>query len=706
MNKSTQGLWKRNKLNLNVLQEESSLTPGEMPQVPVKKPLESTVDESPIPAKRKPRSMREDVPTKRTKLSASKDHSPPLIRLSDLGGIDVCIERILELVAMPLCHPEIYLHTGVQPPRGVLLHGPPGCGKTMLANAIAGELGMPFLSISAPSIVSGMSGESEKTLRDTFDEAKRAAPCLLFIDEIDAITPKRESAQREMERRIVAQFLTCMDDISWENNDNKPVVVIGATNRPDSLDAALRRAGRFDHEIAIGVPDEEARTQILRVQSSKLRLEGDFDFTALAKATPGYVGADLASLTGAAGIVAVKRIFRELSSGSVVLPEIAADTFDSESTTPMSIDIFPGSVPNPVESLPFSSYQGPSTPLASSIVHFLRAHPNPLTGAQLSPLNIQYSDFTQALKHVQPSSKREGFATIPDVNWADIGALYHIREELQMAIVQPIRRPELFEAVGIDTGCGVLLWGPPGCGKTLLAKAVANESRANFISVKGPELLNKYVGESERAVRQVFSRARASVPCIIFFDELDALVPKRDDSVSESAARVVNTLLTELDGLDSRKNVYVVAATNRPDMIDPAMCRPGRLDKLLYVDLPTADERAEIIRTVIRKARLAPGSRVAEEVDLLVREKCDGYSGADLAAIAREAGVCALKRILGSPGEDTTEARIVIHIDTGDFVQALEKIGPSVSATQRGKYLRLKNKFAGLPIGKTQTDAD
>ena len=297
--------------------------------------------------------------------------------------------------------------------------------------------------------------------------------------------------------------------MSWEKNDNKPVVLIGATNRPDSLDAALRRAGRFDHEISIGVPDEEARAQyvnsgpwsviaslkqkklrILRVQSSKLRLEGSFDFPALARATPGYVGADLASLTGAAGIVAVKRIFRELSTGSIVLPEIDKDTFGPD-FTPMSVDVSPDSVPQPMKSSPFANYQGSSTPLASSIVHFLRAHPSPLTEAQLSPLNIQYSDFTEALKHVQPSSKREGFATIPDVSWADIGALYHIREELQMAIVQPIRRPELFKAVGIDTGCGVLLWGPPGCGKTLLAKAVANESRANFISVKGPELLNK-----------------------------------------------------------------------------------------------------------------------------------------------------------------------------------------------------------------------
>ncbi|PPQ76910.1 hypothetical protein CVT26_001227 [Gymnopilus dilepis] len=661
-----------------------------------------------------------------------KDHPPPTARLSDLGGVEQCIEKMLELVAMPLCHPEVYLHTGVQPPRGVLLHGPPGCGKTLLANAMAGELGVPFISISAPSIVSGMSGESEKTLRDTFEEAKRVAPCLLFIDEIDAITPKRESAQREMERRIVAQFLTCMDDMSWEKNDNKPIIVIGATNRPDSLDPALRRAGRFDHEISMGVPDDEARAKILKVLCAKLRLEGDFNFMALAKATPGYVGADLAALTGAAGIIAVKRIFKQLSEGTLVLPDdpaplpvpalgedgdvsMAVDSEPSNSTLPTtsSSELLQ---PSKVLTAPFSTLPDIIPP--HSIAHFLIAHPSPLTETQLSPLYITSEDFHQALSQVQPSSKREGFATVPDVTWSDVGALHGIREELQMAIVQPIRRPEVFESVGIRAPCGVLLWGPPGCGKTLLAKAVANESRANFMSVKGPELLNKYVGESERAVRQVFSRARASSPCVIFFDELDALVPRRDDNLSESSARVVNTLLTELDGLDARKGVYVIAATNRPDMIDPAMVRPGRLDKLLYVDLPSREEGREILRTLVRRVPLGKPSPssvaegrdeerevVRQEVEELVMQKSEGYSGADLAALVREAGVVALKRTLGAidqlasvePGQEQTSA-VVVGVE--DFVKALEKVGPSVSPAQRRKYQNLRNKFAGgLPVG-------
>ncbi|KAK7032957.1 P-loop containing nucleoside triphosphate hydrolase protein [Favolaschia claudopus] len=704
-----QGLWsthRRGKVNLNSAPPtppvddsatatpataESSLTPA------------ATDADAPTPSangKRKIRSSRTED-SKRPKISGggaiSKDHTPPAARLSDLGGIENCIEKVLELVAMPLCHPEIYLHTGVQPPRGVLLHGPPGSGKTLLAHAIAGELGVPFINVSAPSIVSGMSGESEKTLRDTFEEAKRVAPCLLFIDEIDAITPKRESAQREMERRIVAQFLTCMDEMSWEKTGNKPVIVVGATNRPDSLDAALRRAGRFDHEISLGVPDDAARAQILRVLSAKLRLAGDFDFTILAKATPGYVGADLAALTGAAGIIAVKRIFKQLSDGTLVLPSSPSQQEESTVAEDVLMTEQPNPSPGIVQALTVTL---PISAAASSIAHFLNAHPQPLTPEQLAPLHITPADFMLALKQVQPSAQREGFATVPDVTWADIGALHATRHELQMAIVLPLRRPLLFRSVGIAAPCGVLLWGPPGCGKTLLAKAVANESQANFISVKGPELLNKYVGESERAVRQVFARARASSPCVIFFDELDALVPRRDDSLSESSARVVNTLLTELDGLDARKSVYVVAATNRPDMIDPAMVRPGRLDKLLYVDLPGARERAEIVRTLLRSVPLGEGEDAVEQ---LVQARCDGYSGADLAALVREAGVAALRRTLGNPdtmdsnmGEDASDALVMITLP--DFVAALDKVGPSVSVAQRRRYEALRAKFAGLPV--------
>lgn len=369
----------------------------------------------------------------------------------------------------------------------------------------------------------------------------------------------------------------------------------------------------------------------------------------------------------------------------------------------------PAIPPSPPVTLPLSSL--------SPIAHFLAQHPHTLTPAQLAPLVITYADFTSALSLVQPSSKREGFATIPDVSWSDIGALHSIREELHMSIVQPIKRPGLFKRVGINAPCGVLLWGPPGCGKTLLAKAVARESRANFISVKGPELLNKYVGESERAVRQVFSRARASSPCVIFFDELDALVPRRDDALSESSARVVNTLLTELDGLDARKGVYVIAATNRPDMIDPAMVRPGRLDKLLYVDLPGGDERAEILRTLVRGVPLGATAlqqdvseeNVRKRIEALVRERGDGYSGADLAALVREAGVVALRRTLGvldHMAEDDEEGEAGIVVTYEDFEAALDKVGPSVSAVQRRRYEGLRSKLAGLPVRANKSEVE
>ncbi|CAE6435948.1 unnamed protein product [Rhizoctonia solani] len=669
-----------------------------------------------------PAQKRKSRTTHGTSKRAKASHEPPSTRLSDLGGVTDAVEKLLELVALPVCHPEVYLHTGVQPPRGVLLHGPPGCGKTMLANAIAGELGVPFISVSAPSIVSGMSGESEKTLRDTFDEAKKNAPCLLFIDEIDAITPKRESAQREMERRIVAQFLTCMDDLAWENTEHKPVIVIGATNRPDSLDPALRRAGRFDHEISMGVPDESGRQQILKTLLDKLRLAGPTEeyTSALARATPGYVGADLASLTSAAGVIAVKRIFKGLLSGAfntdeAVIPQEAQSATPAEGpdgapeeTNPPVRDVEMAPSDGQQDSTPVPDPEPPMTSSSSVLTTLLRS--TPLTPEQLSKLTISLPDFFVALETTQPSATREGFTTRPDVSWADIGALRGIREELEMAVVWPIRRPELFSDLGVGTGGrGVLLWGPPGCGKTLLAKAVAGESGANFISVKGPELLNKYVGESERAVRQVFTRARASAPCVVFFDELDALVPRRDDSLSESSARVVNTLLTELDGLTARGAVYVVGATNRPDMLDPAMCRPGRLDKLLYVDLPSSAERGEIMRTLVRGVRLGSTSTVSldSERDVIVSviaqlaiDRCDGYSGADLAALVREAAVGALRSVLlsGQIAKDALQGPQTdnrISVTPHDFEAALSKLGPSVSAVQRKRYEALRVKFAG-----------
>lgn len=642
-------------------------------------------DRTPVERERSERKKR----IKRDPTNENK-YAPPEARLSQLGGLDKQIKQLLEIVALPLLHPEIYSFTGITRPHGVLLHGVPGGGKTQLVHCLAGQLQLPFITISAPSIVSGMSGESERALREHFDEAKRHAPCILFLDEVDAITPKRETAQREMERRIVAQLLTCMDDLAASE---KPVIMLGATNRPDSIDPALRRAGRFDHEIEMGVPTVEGREQILRVLLQNLKLAPEVDIRWLAKSTPGYVGADLTSLTTEAGVVAVKRIFEAMAgppSQEVAMENMALDD------GPMA--------------------QLPSGVLATPIAQFLVNHPGPLGAEQLGQLVLLPSDFEAALKVVQPSAKREGFATVPDVTWADIGALGNVRDELHMAVVQPIRHPELFSVVGIDAPSGVLLWGPPGCGKTLLAKAVANESRANFISVKGPELLNKYVGESERAVRQVFARARASAPCVIFFDELDALVPRRDDSMSESSARVVNTLLTELDGLDARKAVYVIGATNRPDMIDPAMVRPGRLDKLLYVDLPSPAERLEVLKTHTKRTPIAEADWAAI-AQLVNSDACDGFSGADIAALVREAASLALRSALeaigafendadrGSRGGEVTMAPQV-NVSAEHFAKAAQKTQPSVSREQRHKYERMRDKYAGVPTKGRRTRAE
>lgn len=450
-----------------------------------------------------------ELPAKLVKKQKSKiDHTPPTTTLSSLGGLASITTQLMELIGLPILHPEIYTSTGVEPPRGVLLYGPPGCGKTTIANALAGELQVPFINISAPSVVSGMSGELEKKLREIFEEAKTLAPCLVFMDEIDAITPKRDGgAQREMERRIVAQLLTLMDELTLDKTGGKPVIVIGATNRPDSLDSALRRAGRFDREICLNVPNEDQRCSILQTMTRNLRMADDaaFNFRELAKMTPGFVGADLKSLVTAAGIAAIKRIFETMSeleeekarvSGAADLtPVVAEDSMDIDGTTIAAAA---------------STFQHKSeVEKLSTIQRFLMKHPETLTAEQLEPLSIVYNDFITALPTIQPTAKREGFATVPDVTWSNVGALNHIRMELHMCIVQPIKKPELYEKVGITAPAGVLMWGPPGCGKTLLAKAVANESRANFISIKGPELLNKYVGESERAVRQVFQRARA-----------------------------------------------------------------------------------------------------------------------------------------------------------------------------------------------------
>ncbi|XP_030627049.1 nuclear valosin-containing protein-like [Chanos chanos] len=595
------------------------------------------------------------------------------VKFEDVGGNEETLTEVCKLL-IHMRHPEVYQQLGVMPPRGFLLHGPPGCGKTLLAQAVAGEMELPMLKVSAPELVSGVSGESEQKLRELFEQAVSSAPCILFIDEIDAITPKREVASKDMERRIVAQLLTCMDDLN-SLSITAQVLVIGATNRPDSLDPALRRAGRFDREICLGIPDEGARFRILKTLCRKLTLPEDFDFQQLARLTPGFVGADLMALCREAAMCAVNRILLQmLQPGTLVPSSTEAPDVKQSGAAPESQ----------------ASNQGELLQLLS-----LLKRSESLSEEQLAGLCILMSDFQASLSSVQPSAKREGFATVPDVTWDDVGALQDIREELTMAILAPVRNPEHFRALGLTAPAGVLLAGPPGCGKTLLAKAVANESGLNFISVKGPELLNMYVGESERAVRQVFQRGQNSAPCVIFFDEIDALCPRRSGHDSGASVRIVNQLLTEMDGLESRRQVFIMAATNRPDIIDPAVLRPGRLDKTLYVGLPPPADRHAILVTITKG-----GTKPLLEADVNLEEiafdaRCDCFTGADLSALVREASVNALRANLYSHSAFSYTGKHHhklknIRVSRQNFEDAFKKVQPSVSKKDQHTYESLR----------------
>lgn len=583
----------------------------------------------------------------------------PDMRLSDLGGLDYqLVQNIKEWIERPLFYPQIYTCLGIEPPRGVLICGPSGCGKTSLALAIAGEYNLPFIKISATEIISGMSGESESKLRDIFDEATKNAPCILFIDEIDAIITKRELAQREMERRIVSQLGTCMDSLGYASNEildsgYKPVIILAATNRPDALDPVLRRAGRFDHEIKMGIPNEQSRKEILQLFMNRLRTDDhSVQIKYLARHTPGYTGSDLKMLIREAAMQAIKRVF-DNNHIDRVESRMIDESLDTNNTV------------------------------------------NHIDQSLLDELLVTHIDFISALNKIQPSAKREGFAVVPDVTWSDIGALHNVRQELRLAIVEPIRQPELYASVGLSRPSGVLLWGPPGCGKTLLAKAVANQSHSNFISVKGPELLNKYVGESERAVRQVFERARLSAPCVIFFDELDALCPRRDDDSGSGnySARVVNQLLTEMDGLESRQQVYVLGATNRPDIIDPAMLRPGRLDKLIHVQLPNAEERYDIL---LHQTKMTPLDATVDLKAIAYDPRTEGFSGADLSALVREASLVAIQGCLLCDSSITIDDDMAIFqknnivpnikVSDSDFKVAFSKVHASVTTSARKLY--------------------
>jgi transitional endoplasmic reticulum ATPase len=536
------------------------------------------------------------------------------ITYESIGGLDEEIRKVREMVELPLKHPEIFDRLGIEPPKGVLLHGPPGSGKTLLAKAVANESNSHFILINGPEIMSKYYGQSEQNLRKKFDEAEKNAPSIIFIDEIDAIVPKREETKGEVERRVVAQLLALMDGLKTRGK----VVVIAATNIPNSIDPALRRPGRFDREIAIGVPGKKAREQILKIHTLNMPLE-KVDIKELSEVTHGFVGADLAALAKEAAMNALKRVLPDLD-------------LKKEETLPSE---------------------------------------------KLQKLKIKMDDFKEALKVVRPSALREFLIEVPSIEWEDIGGLSEVKEELREAVEWPLKHPEYFTNFGIRPPRGLLLFGPPGTGKTLLAKAVANQSEANFILVKGPELLSKWVGESEKAIRQVFRKARTSAPSIIFFDEIDSLAPKRGRDQSGVTERVVNQLLTELDGLESLNDVVIIGATNRPDMVDPALLRPGRFDRIMFTPSPDEKSRLAIFKIHTKDMPLA------KDVDLKkLAEKTEGYVGADIEAICREAAMLTIRK--------SSEAK---EVSASAFEEVLKKVKPSVSDEISKAYKKMEDYF-------------
>ena len=573
----------------------------------------------------------------------------PKVTWEDIGDLEEAKERIREIVELPMKHPELFRHLGIEPPKGILLYGPPGTGKTLLAKALANEIGAYFISINGPEIMSKFYGESEQRLREIFKEAEENAPSIIFIDEIDAIAPKREEVTGEVEKRVVAQLLTLLDGLKERGR----VIVIGATNRPDAIDPALRRPGRFDREIEIRPPDKRARVEILKVHTRNMPLctEEDaekglcskddiVDLDKIAEMTHGYTGADLAALAKEAAMAALRRFIKE-----------------------RKIDLEKDTIPTDI----------------------------------IKQLRVTMRDFLEAMKQIRPTLIREIYVEVPKVRWDDIGGLKDVKQEIREAVEWPLKYPKIFEEMGIRPPKGILLFGPPGTGKTLLAKAAATESGANFIAVRGPEILSKWVGESEKAIRKIFERARQVAPAIVFFDEIDSIAPARglrhDSGVTD---RIVNQLLTEMDGIMPLQNVVVIAATNRPDIIDPALLRPGRFDRIIYVPPPDKEARIEIFKIHTRRVPLCTKEHVEKGVcsedDVVDLEKLadmtEGYTGADIEAVVREAVMMKLR-----------EKFEVGPVSMKHFLKALKKIPPSLTPEDIRRYERLARELKRMSIG-------
>ncbi|RZN70533.1 MAG: AAA family ATPase [Candidatus Methanolliviera hydrocarbonicum] len=543
------------------------------------------------------------------------------ITYEDIGGLKEQIQKLRDMIELPMRHPEIFHALGIEPPKGVLLYGPPGTGKTLLAKAVANESGANFHYIAGPEIMNKYYGESEKQLRGIFEEAKKNAPSIIFIDELDSIASKREELTGEVERRVVAQLLSLLDGLEKRGQ----VVVMGATNRINAIDPALRRPGRFDREVEIGVPDREGRNEILKIHTRTMPLAENVELEDLSNQTHGFVGADILAFAREAAMKTLRRYLPEMNMEEEEIP--------------------------------------------SEI---------------LEKMKVTSEDFKEALKEIDPSALREVLIELPDMKWDDVGGLADAKREIKEIVELPLENPEVFTIMGIKPLKNVFLYGPPGTGKTLIAKAVASESGANFICVKGPQLLSKWVGESERAVREVFRKARQVAPCVIFFDEIDSIAPMRgmgmDNRVSE---RVVNQLLTELDGMEKMEKVVVMAATNMPHLVDPALLRPGRFDRSILLNIPDKKERLEIFKI---HTRMMP---LSEDVDLKeLAEFTENYVGADIEAICREAAILAIRDVL-SNGEDINEK----EVEKRHFLGALEKLRPSVDENTMDYYLKIKEKF-------------
>ncbi|MCD4666403.1 CDC48 family AAA ATPase [archaeon] len=540
----------------------------------------------------------------------------PEVTYEDIGGLSEEITKIREMVELPLKHPSIFNKLGIEPPKGVLLHGPPGSGKTLLAKAVANESEANFILVNGPEIVNKFYGESEKKIREIFEAAEKNAPSIIFFDEIDAIAPKREETYGELERRVVSQILTQMDGLK----ERGKVVVIGATNRPNSLDPALRRPGRFDREVTIGVPNKKGRLNILKIHTRNMPLTKDVNLNRLSEITHGFVGADISALCKEAAMNVLRRVLPDMNLGE-------------KAELPKGL---------------------------------------------MEKLLVTEKDFKYALKLVRPSALREVLVETPNIKWEDVGGAKQIQQELKEAIEWPLKHPDAFKRIGIKPPKGILLYGPPGSGKTLLAKAIANESESNFIQIKGPELLNKYVGESEKGIRKIFEKARQASPTIIFFDEIDSIAPRRgyatDHQVTE---RVVNTLLAEMDGLEELNDVVVIAATNRPDIIDPALLRPGRFDRVLMIPAPDKKERLEILKIHTKNMPLDKDVNIDK-----IAEKTEGYVGADLASVVREAGLLALRSDIKT---NTVKKKY--------FEDALKKVIPSSTKETIERYKELEESY-------------